>query len=61
VPVAHACHPSYLGGRDQDDHGSNPTQANSLGPYLEEKKKKNQKKNPFTKNRAGVVAQGCRP
>jgi ribosomal protein L31 len=24
VSVAHACHPSYSGGRDQEDHGSKP-------------------------------------
>jgi hypothetical protein len=28
--VAHACNPSYSGGRDQDDHGVQPTWANSL-------------------------------
>jgi hypothetical protein len=30
VPVAHVCNPSYSGGRDQEDYGSNPAQANSL-------------------------------
>jgi hypothetical protein len=30
VPVAHACTPSYLGGRDQEDPSSKQTQANSL-------------------------------
>jgi hypothetical protein len=30
VPVAHACDPSYSGGRDQEDCGSKPPQANSL-------------------------------
>jgi hypothetical protein len=41
VPVAHACHPSYSRGRDQEDHSSKPAQANSSErPYLEE---------PFTK------------
>jgi hypothetical protein len=29
VPVAHACNPSYLGDRDQKDHGWMPAQANS--------------------------------
>jgi hypothetical protein len=29
VPVAHACNPSYSAGRDQENHGSKPTQANS--------------------------------
>jgi hypothetical protein len=27
--VAHACNPSYSGGRKQKDHGSKPAQANS--------------------------------
>jgi hypothetical protein len=27
--VAHACNPSYSGGRDQEDHGLKPVQANS--------------------------------
>jgi hypothetical protein len=29
VPVAHSCNPSYSGGRDQEDHGLKPAQANS--------------------------------
>jgi hypothetical protein len=29
VLVAHACNPSYSGGRDKEDHGSKPAQANS--------------------------------
>jgi hypothetical protein len=33
--VAHACNPSYSGGRDQEHHGSKPAQANSSqGPIL---------------------------
>jgi hypothetical protein len=28
--VAHACNPSYLGGRDQEERGSKPACANSL-------------------------------
>jgi hypothetical protein len=28
VPVVHACNPSYSGGRDQEDHGWKPAQAN---------------------------------
>jgi hypothetical protein len=28
--VAHPCNPSYSGGRDQEDHGSKTTQANTL-------------------------------
>jgi hypothetical protein len=31
APVAHACNPSYSGGRDQEDCGSKPARANSLG------------------------------
>jgi hypothetical protein len=30
APVAHACNPSYLGDRDQEDQGSKPVQENSL-------------------------------
>jgi hypothetical protein len=34
--LAHACNPSYSGGRDQEDHGSKPAGANSsTRPYLE--------------------------
>jgi hypothetical protein len=29
APVAHFCNPSYSGGRDQEDLGSEPAQANS--------------------------------
>jgi hypothetical protein len=29
APVAHACNPSYSGGRDQEDQGLKPAQANS--------------------------------
>jgi hypothetical protein len=50
---AHACNPSYSGGKDQEDCGLKPAQANSSArPYLEK---------PFTKNRAGGVAQGEGP
>jgi hypothetical protein len=38
--VAHACNPSYSGGRDQKNRGSNPAQANSLRDPIEK---------PFTK------------
>jgi hypothetical protein len=30
VLVAHACNPSYSGGRDQENHGLKPAQAKSL-------------------------------
>jgi hypothetical protein len=41
--VAHACNPSYSGGRDQEDGGSKPAWANSsVRSYLEK---------PFTKIR----------
>jgi hypothetical protein len=55
VPVAYAYNPSYnySGGRDQEDHGSNPAWGNSSpDPLLE--------KNPSQK-RAGGVAQGVGP
>jgi hypothetical protein len=29
VEEAHACHPSYSGGKDQEDHSSKPPLANS--------------------------------
>jgi hypothetical protein len=29
APVAHACNPSYSGGRDQEDRSLKPTQAKS--------------------------------
>jgi hypothetical protein len=28
APVAHACNPSYSGGRGQENHGSKPAQVN---------------------------------
>jgi hypothetical protein len=51
--VTHACDPSYLGGRDQEDQGSKPAQANSsMRSYL---------KKAHHKKRAGGVAQGEGP
>jgi hypothetical protein len=41
VLVAHTYNPSYSGGRDQEDSGSKPDQANSSGKLYLEK--------PFTK------------
>jgi hypothetical protein len=36
--MAHAYNPSYSGGRDQEDRGSKPAQANSsVTPYLKNK------------------------
>jgi hypothetical protein len=49
VPLAQSCNPSYLGGRDQEDHGSKPVQANSSWDPIS--------KIPNTK-RADGVAQG---
>jgi hypothetical protein len=46
--VTCTCNPSYLRGRDQEDHGSKPTWANSLQDLS--------RKYP-TPNRAGRVAQ----
>jgi hypothetical protein len=48
VSVADACHPSYSGGRDQEDHSSKPAQANSSEDPITEK--------PITKDWAGGVA-----
>jgi hypothetical protein len=57
APVAHTCHPSYSGGRDQEDHSLKPPQPNSWrDPYLEKKKKKKSQK-----IRAVGVVQGYRP
>jgi hypothetical protein len=39
VLMAHACNPSYLGGRDQEDHGSRPAWAkSSQDPHLNQSK-----------------------
>jgi hypothetical protein len=48
--VAHACNPSYLGGRDQEDQGSKPVQR------IVRETVSCVSKNPITK-RAGGVAQ----
>jgi hypothetical protein len=40
--VAHACNLGYSGGKDQEDHGSKPAQANSSRDLI--LKKKNHKK-----------------
>jgi hypothetical protein len=45
--VAHACNPSYSGGRDQEDHGSKLTLANSLQDPISKK--------TFTKRNGGVA------
>jgi hypothetical protein len=52
APVAYAYNPSYLGGRDQKDHGSNPTQTNRLRDPISKK---------YHKNRTGGVAQSEGP
>jgi hypothetical protein len=50
--VTHAFNPSYSGGRDQEDHNSQPALANTSGdPNL---------KKPIAKNRAGGLAQEVR-
>jgi hypothetical protein len=40
APVAHACNPSYLGGRDQENRKSKPAQAKSLKDLISKKKLK---------------------
>jgi hypothetical protein len=52
VPVTHTCNSSCSGGRNQDDGGSKPAQANSLRDPIS--------KNPSQK-RDGRVAQGEGP
>jgi hypothetical protein len=53
VLVAQACNPSYSGGRDHEDYGLKPAQANSsVRPYL---------KKTLHKNRAGGLTQGIGP
>jgi hypothetical protein len=47
--VAHTCNPNYSGGRDQEDLGWKPPQANSLQDPIS--------KIPNTKKRTGGVAQ----
>jgi hypothetical protein len=49
--VAHACNPSYSGGRDQEDRGLKPGWANSSKDYLKKThhKTKKKKKKPITK------------
>jgi hypothetical protein len=52
APVAHAYNPSYRGGRDQEDQGSKPAQAN---------RSRDLSQNTHHKKRAGGVAQGVGP
>jgi hypothetical protein len=44
MPVAHACNPSYSGGRNQEDRGSKPSWANSLQDCILKIEKKGKKK-----------------
>jgi hypothetical protein len=41
--VAHVCNPSYSGGRDQEDHGLKPAQANSSQDLISKKPIKEEK------------------
>jgi hypothetical protein len=50
---AHTCNPSYSGGRDQEDHGSKPTWANSSQDPVSKKHN--------TKERGWQMAQGVGP
>jgi hypothetical protein len=47
--IAHACDPSYPGGRDQGDHGSKPAQANGSQELILK---------TFNTKRAGGMVQG---
>jgi hypothetical protein len=51
--VAHACNPSYSGGRDQEDQSSKPARANSLQDPISKK--------PIMRKGAAGVAQGAGP
>jgi hypothetical protein len=51
--VAHACNPSYSGGRDQEDLGLKPAQGKKLPENLSRK--------TIFKNRAGGVALSSSP
>jgi hypothetical protein len=53
APVARVCNPNYSGGRDQEDHGGKPAQANSSQDPISNK-------NPSQKGTGGV-AQGVGP
>jgi hypothetical protein len=57
VLVAHACNPSYSGGRDQKDQGLNPAWKNSSQDPISKRKRKKS----IMKKRTGGVAQalGC--
>jgi hypothetical protein len=56
--VAHACTPTYSGGRDQEDHSSKPAWANSSRGPISKKKKERKKKRKKSQKRAGGAAQG---
>jgi hypothetical protein len=49
--VTHAWNPNYSGGRDQEDQGSKPAQANSSRDFISK----------TTKQRADGVTQGVSP
>jgi hypothetical protein len=54
--VAHASNPGYSGGRDQEDGGLKPAQANSFSrPYLENTHTHAEKKNQKTGNPIKVL------
>jgi hypothetical protein len=53
ISVAHACNPSYSGGRNQEDQGLKSTPANSSQDPISKK--------PNHRKRAGGVAQGEGP
>jgi hypothetical protein len=51
--MAHTCNPCYLGGRDQEDRGSKPAQANNAQDLISKK--------TLHKKRTNEVAQGVGP
>jgi hypothetical protein len=53
--VAHACNLTYSGGRDQEDHGSKPGQANVSETLSQNNNNNNNNKNPSQKRAGGVT------
>jgi hypothetical protein len=58
--MAHACNPTYSGGRDQEDHGSKQP-GKIVCKTLSQKKKRKRKRKKNHKKRGGRVAQGVDP
>jgi hypothetical protein len=53
--LVHTCNPNYSGGRDQEDPGSKPAQANKLQDPISNKTKQNKTKQKNPSQRKGLV------